>query len=313
MIDNENINEQLEKPILEPIIEIKEDKKKKYEIYISIFKFILLCLSIVIIAIPYSKKSKSEEPSIGLVNLYINTHKDFANNLIYNPAYKILCDDLSQIKNEYKIKVIPTNENNTLYQKRVSYCEGAKMHYIWQLYKTGNITSKYVGFFHYRRLFDFKNDIPDLDSLFKNYDVLLPQRMYFPYSMYDQFKKSHIVHFLDEAIEIIKDKYPEYYPSAKSFFQKKWANFCNIFIMKKEDFIKWGDFVYGVMYEVDKKNNFTTDADVRNLITKEINKCEGTKDINYQSRIGGYVLERLSNVFYDKHFQKRKEIKVLSP
>jgi len=109
----------------------------------------------------------------------------------------------------------------------------------------------------------------------------------------DQFKKSHIVHFLDEAIEVIKDKYPDYYPSAKSFFQKKWANFCNIFIMKKEDFIKWGDFVYGVMYEVDKKNNLNTDADVKKLITKEINTCRGRKNIDYQAKEKYYFIYTL--------------------
>ena len=72
------------------------------------------------------------------------------------------------------------------------------------MYKSGNITSKYVGFFHYRRLFQFKNNIPDLDALFLKNDVILPKRRRSRYSLYKQFKKIHIIHFLDETIEIIK-------------------------------------------------------------------------------------------------------------
>jgi hypothetical protein len=231
--------------------------------------------------------------------------------MIKNNSYKILCDDLSQLKNNYTIEVIPTNENNTLYYKRISYGEGAKMHYIWQKYKSGNITSKYVGFFHYKRYFNFKNNIPDLDSMFKKADVILPKRLNFRNSLYDQYRDNHILHFLDEAINIIKEKYPEYYPATKTLYEKKFGYFCNIFIMKKEDFIKWGDFVYGVMYEVDKKNNLNTDADVKKLITKEINTCRGRKNIDYQSRIGGFVLERISNVFYEKHFKRKTEIPVV--
>ena len=39
--------------------------------------------------------------------------------------------------------------------------------------------------------------------------------------------------------------------------------------MKKEDSIKWGDFVFGVLFEFDRKYNLTTDEDIRNLIIKE--------------------------------------------
>ena len=168
------------------------------------------------------------------VNLYIITHKYFKSDIINNSNYKILCDDRSQLKNNYSLEIIPKNSSeNILYSKRHGYCEGSKMYYIWNLYKSGNISSKYVGFFHYRRIFPFKNNIPDLDTIFQKYDVILKKRTSCKMDMYQQFKKSHVVQFLDDAVDIIKEKFNEYYPYVETFFKRKWANFCNIFIMKK--------------------------------------------------------------------------------
>ena len=227
-----------------------------------------------------------------------------------NSAYKIICDDLTQLKNNYSLEVIPPDKDNILYPKRRAYSECAKMYYIWKLYKAGNISTKYVGFAHYRRVFDFKNNIPDLDALFLKYDVILKRRYTSGLNMYEHFKKSHVIRFLDESIEIVQEKYPEYYPAVKSFLEKKWANFCNIFIMKKDDFIKWGEFVYGVVLELDRRYNLTSDNDVRNLVAEELKSTKNdiSKNLDRQSRIEGYIIERLSNAFYDKHFKRRHEI-----
>ena len=63
-----------------------------------------------------------------IVNLYISTHKDFDNKLIVNPNYKILCDDRSQLKNNYSIEIISTNTSkNILFPKRIGYGEGSKI------------------------------------------------------------------------------------------------------------------------------------------------------------------------------------------
>jgi WNK lysine deficient protein kinase len=109
------------------------------------------------------------------LNLYIVTHKDF-NNRLNNPYYKLICDEKSQLKNLYKIEIIETNKNNDLHQKKRGYCEGSKIYYIWKNYKEKKISSKYVGFCHYNRVFDFKNNIPNLDKIFSKYDAIINKR-----------------------------------------------------------------------------------------------------------------------------------------
>ena len=45
--------------------------------------------------------------------------------------------------------------------------------YIYQLFKNGKFTSKYIGLNHYGRYFNFTDNIPDIDSIFEYYDVIL--------------------------------------------------------------------------------------------------------------------------------------------
>ena len=130
-----------------------------------------------------------------LVNLYISTHKDFKCEVLKDPSYKILCDEMSQLKNNYSLEVIPTYKDNEIYPKKRAYGECSKMYYIWKLYKSGNISSKYVGFVHYRRQFQFKNNIPDLDDIFSKNDVILPKRWKFTENLYKQFKRYHVGSF----------------------------------------------------------------------------------------------------------------------
>ena len=112
----------------------KTYKRKKVNIILKRNIFIisklllicLLCLALIII-----------NTNLKLINMYIVTHKDFANDVIVNPLYKILCDDKSQLQKNYKLEIIETNKNNLLYPKRRGYSEGSKIYPIWKLYKEG--------------------------------------------------------------------------------------------------------------------------------------------------------------------------------
>ena len=260
-----------------------------------------------------NEQNNDNKDNSNYVNLYIATHKDFNNSAIFNPNYKILVDERSQLKKEYKLEIIPTNDpDNILYPKRIAYGECSKIYKIWNLYKSGNITSKYVGFFHYSKIFQFTNNIPDLDSIFQKFDAILIKRYIFKENNRQIFKRYHLPHFLDESVEIIKEKFPEYTPYCNKYLNKKWANFCNIFIMKKDDFIKWGELVYAVILELDRRYNLTTDEDIKNLMREEIKKSRRKMDLNYQRRLEGFIVERIGGIFYEKNFQKIYEVPVIN-
>ena len=78
--------------------------------------------------------------------------------------------------------------------------------------------------------------------------------------------------------------------------------------MKKDDFIQWGEFVFGVLLELDRRYNLTTDEDIKNLMREEIRKSGRKMDLDYQSRLEAFLSERIGGIFYEKHFKKIYEI-----
>jgi hypothetical protein len=309
--------------ILTKIIGKNKNIRNKTNENKNIFKFILIffCFMSILIILAnnlYFLKILKDKlfhffwPS-NFLNIYICTHRDFDNKLT-SPVYKILIDEKSQLKEEYNLTIIETNKDNILYPKRLAYAECSKIYYIWKLYKEGKLKSKYVGFTHYSRIFPFKDDIPDLDEMFKYYDVIVKSRYIFGVNISVHYNENHIGHFLNESLDIIREKFPEYYQPALTFLDKKYAYFCNVFIMKNEDFIKWGEFVFGVLFELDRRNNITSDEDVKAILIKEAKEAEKsnkTFNIVFQRRIEGFLSERIGNIFYERHFKKIYEIPTL--
>ena len=130
---------------------------------------------------------------------------------------------------------------------------------------------------------------------------------YFEKTLKDQYKIYHFEEFLDLCIDIIREKFPEYYPYAISFLKNNEGNFFNVFIMKQNDFIKWGEFVFGVLLEFDKKLNLTSDNDIQLLVRNEKRKTVNRYNLEHNFRLEGFIIERLGNIFYDKHFSRRYE------
>jgi len=250
------------------------------------------------------------------LNIYIVTHKDFINKLT-NSYYKILCDDCSKLNWDYNIDLISSNYDNELYKKKIGYCEGSKIYYIWKNYKNNKINTKYVGFNHYRRIFSFLDEIPNLDKIFQEYDVILNKRLYLNNkNIKEQYFEIHIGKNLDQIIQIIKENFTDYYLTSLKTMKMTFGNFCNIFIMKKEDFIEYGNFVFGVLFEFDRRNKLKNDDDIKNFIKKLLIKRNSNnieKTIKYQRRLEGFLLERLTNVFYNFKFKNKYEIKVIDP
>ena len=290
-----------------------------YKLYILISFFIILFINLVefknflknfyFFQLKLHKKEK-------YLNIYIITHKDFKNKLT-NSYYKILCDDCSNLDWNYNIDLISSNYDNELYMKKIGYCEGSKIYYIWKNYKNNKINTKYVGFNHYRRIFSFLDEIPNLDKIFQEYDVILIERFFFyDKSIKEQYYENHIGENLDQIIQIIKENFTNYYLASLKTMNMTFGHFCNIFIMKKEDFIEYGNFVFGVLFEFDRRNKLKNDDDIKNFIKKLLIKRNSNnieKTIKYQRRLEGFLLERLTNVFYNFKFKNKYEIKVIDP
>ena len=257
----------------------------------------LLILSLIANIIQYYFRRNYLQDETDL-KIFIITHKDFQ-NFRHNPVYTIVANDRTQLTKKYNLKIIFADKSN-LYKMKRAYCEMSQLYYIYSLYKKGEITSKYIGFNHYRRYFNFTDNIPDIDEIFQNYDVILNDPFYERDGMKKQYCTYHICDKYEEILDIIKDIKPDYYETAiKPIYN---IYYCNLFIMKKHDFFRYCEFVFDILFEFDRRNNFTKDDDVINYLRKNY------KNIDYdrQSRLQAFLSERIGNIFFYHNFKKIK-------
>ena len=241
-----------------------------------------------------------------IINIFIMTHKDFY-NILTNQIYKIVADSPNQLKKKYGLKVIYSNKGK-IFNKSEGYGEMAKLYYIYELYKKGNLSSKYIGLNHYRRYFNFLDDAPDFDKIFENYDIILNNKSTLNISLETQYCALHICKSLQEVIKILKEIKPEYYKTAKESLKANEIYYCNLFIMKKEDFFKYCEFIYDILLEYDRRYNFTYQKDIINYVKTYFPE----EEIPYQMRLEGFLAERLSTIFFKHNFKKIKIFPIIS-
>lgn len=229
------------------------------------------------------------------LDIFICTHKPIK-PLVSNPIYKVV--NSAKINND----TAPNGLKGSFYSEIMSY--------LW-LNKNYNIKD-YVGFCHYRKYWTFMNDVPNMDEIFKEFDAIVAKPIKLKSSVYEYYDECHNVEDLDIVEKIINEKHSEYSSAFKAMKDGRLLIPYNMFIMRKQDFIDYCEFIETILNEY---------LDVVGLdIVKRIedNKDKYLKDfypndtIEYQYRIGGYLAERLTNVFMINRFKRLKwyEVKI---
>ena len=169
------------------------------------------------------------------------------------------------------------------------YCELTTQYWAWK-----NIKADYYGFCHYRRYFDF-SDTPhkenpygeimdnyidavtakkyglndeNIAKVVKQYDVITT-----PFGNLEKIIDKHgtpralweaapLLHDddLKRCYQILCAMYPDYKEDAQDFFNGNKACFCNMFIMKKEIFFDYCEWMFPILEEFDKSTDYSTAA-----------------------------------------------------
>lgn len=196
--------------------------------------------------------------------------------------------------------------------KNDSFCELTALYWAWKNLKNVD----YIGLCHYRRYLNFTGEDPlkvndffekfssssgttelkkELNYLLDRYPVLIPKKDYCDESIYESYARDHHEKDLLNTFEIIRDNYDNSF--VESFIKTANGNritLCNMFVMPWETFCEYCEFLFHVLFELEKK------TDLSNYDT-------------YQKRIYGFIGERLLNVFLNRENAgfKTKEIPVL--
>ena len=242
------------------------------------------------------------------INILISCHKKFntLDNKYVSPI-QVGC----ALKDFRFAGMIFDDDGENISEKNKRYCELTAQYWAWK-----NLQSDYYGFFHYRRYLSFSKKkvwaFPfcnptvksvseqsikrlnlteeNIEKFVSEFDLVLPKRNFCFHNRF-QYKvsKGHRVRDLDFCLSVIKKDYPEIYPYAKKYMRSPMAYLCNTFVMKKQLFNEYCEFLFDVLSKHESK------YDCKDYDT-------------YAYRVSGFLAERLFGI-YATYLIKAKKIK----
>ena len=229
------------------------------------------------------------------VDIFICTHKDF-DNVVSNDVYKVI--DSRDLRDKFKIFGTLTD---------VELSEWYHMYWL-----VDNVQLKdYVGICHYRRYFDFKDDIPNIDEIFKEYDVITRTPIDIKTTIANQYAYCHNIEDLIVMGNVIKDKFLDYYETFADFLKHKEIIPCNMVIMRKDDFLKFIEFTKDFVKEVFWRIGIDVYKRVYENEEKYLKTIKPNSMPSYQIRLITFLLERLTNMYILKNFKNVKAYDVV--
>lgn len=209
---------------------------------------------------------------------------------------------------------IQDNIQDNISYKNKQWCELTAIYWQWK-----NVEADYYGLFHYRRYLSFNGDVGFFmedtldDKVIEKYglnDVSIREKcnnydiMTAPFddvystlnrscvmTVYEHYTLEHEKKDIDAVIGIIKNNYLQYYDSAIAILNGKKCFFGNVFVMRKEYFFEYCEFVFGVL------SKFERISDIEDYDA-------------YQARVYGFLAERLTNIYLNYVIMKNKDIRI---
>lgn len=224
----------------------------------------------------------------------------------------------------YRLPISGDDTKDNISARNPFYAEITPMYWVWK----NTRLPKYVGFFHYRRFFNFGPDqYPesvhwseksfhdfseeniarfgwDKDTIYNSVHgsdivtpvietVLRPPEWREATSLYNHYDALHHIRDLELALEGIAKLYPEHSKVAEETIQRKEGYFCHMYIMRAEVFREYMEWLFSILFYVEQRVDLSSP-----LYLKEYGN----------QRIFGFLGERIFNVFVEISRRKGRNI-----
>ena len=252
---------------------------------------------------------EKKEPKI---KIYVSCHKES-----YIPENKLLYPiQVGTAIAEKKLEgMLYDNEGDNISAKNKQYCELTSQYWVWK----NDREADYYRFFHYRRYFNFglreieedgwgnveytepinKKILEELKieeewmkRIICQYDIIVPKRRKLPIEQKNVFEQ-YITSIgqkkedLKTVIDILIKKFPEYFDICQEYLASDEVYECNMFIMKKDMFIEYTEWLFNILFELEKERDFSAYNEV-------------------ELRAPAYLGERLFAIWFLYNSKKRK-------
>ena len=200
------------------------------------------------------------------------------------------------------------DEGENISDKNPMYCELTTQYWAWK-----NTTSPYIGFCHYRRYFNFSSSVYEENPYGEVMDDLIDDDAVRRYGLDDATIRSCVEGYdlittgfkslkdfpgdfstprehyaaapalhsedLARCVAIVRRLFPDYAQDFEAFLSGDRSCFCNMYIMRREIFSSYCDFLFPVLEE------FVRETDMSTYSREAV-------------RTPGHLAERLFNVWY---------------
>lgn len=235
------------------------------------------------------------------IDIFITAFKDYT-EYVTDKRYKVVC--VNDYNYNGELEWYKDNVGDNISDMNWFYNELTTFYWVWKNYKMKD----YVGMCSYRRYFNFFNDIDSVEDILKTYDIIVPSQTELnQYTNKEFYEKAHNLNDLLLLCVILLKKNPSYKDSVYYVMNnnKMYAN--NMFIMKSEDYIKYCEFLFDILNEFLQIRGFHKYEDAFNYIDKHSDEfykfSKSESKINYQTRIGGFLAERLFTIYVHHNFK----------
>lgn len=250
------------------------------------------------------------------IKILISCHKK---SKVPNSKIMIPIEVGTALRNNHIEGTLKDNDGDNISEKNKSFCELTAQYWAWK-----NLDADYYGFFHYRRYMNFsekkypvdpwlnviedtitanslkKYDITDekIQSIVEGYDLVITdekdiaQMPHQGKSVYEQYANGNSLNIKDLELvgKILKEKYSDYASDFDELLKGSKTCLCNMYIMKKELFQKYMEWLFDILFEFEKQ------ADMSDYTV------EGY-------RTPGHLAERLMTVFCH-HIERTQNLKI---
>lgn len=177
----------------------------------------------------------------------------------------------------------PDNTGDNISALNPYFCELTGLYWAWK-----NLDCDALGLVHYRRFFarggagDKRGRIftrEDAEKALKKAPIVLPgKRRYYIETNYSQYVHAHHEQDLTVLRQVLSEMHPEALPAYDASMKRRSGHRFNMFIMTREYADMWCEWLFGILFEVQKRLDISTYS-------------------VYDARVFGFLAERLLDVW----------------
>ncbi|RTK98357.1 MAG: DUF4422 domain-containing protein [Proteobacteria bacterium] len=271
------------------------------------------------------------------IQIFISYHKNYHifKNEILTPIH------VGSALSNNKLDMVSDSTGDNISEKNPNFCELTAQYWAWK-----NCNDDYIGFLHYRRLFDFteknltenkwglvvEDNIDNiylkyglntdfLNHFIPQYDVIISK----PWdvsnagtkNLHDHYNsaesKLHIKDY-DRALEILVTKYPQYQQAINKYNNSKLGYFNNMFILKRELFEEYTQLMFDVLFHLESELDISKYDMQEARVFGYISEWLFGIYVTYLKSTGSFKIKELQRVFIEpqQKYPERDSIPIFS-